>query len=287
MVQLVESDIRNREVLSWKGVHVFHSYLSVCSEKLRIFLNLKGVPWQSHLVDLTKNENLSESFLGINPRGLVPVLVRDGAVYIESNDIITYLEKTFPQPQLIPTQYENAIAKLLKHEDDLHFDIRNLSFRFVFAPPKPPKSPEDLKKYNAIGSGTVQGKKDPQIAKQIDFWSHFAESGVSDEAARVSAARFREALDDMDRRLATQPYLLGDNLTVLDIAWFIYVERLSLAAYPYARLHPHVGEWFAKLKRRQEFAKEVQLPAPIIERFDATRREHARAGKSLEMVAGL
>ena len=287
MVQLVESDIRNREVLSWKGVHVFHFYLSVCSQKLRIFLNLKGIPWQSHLVDLTKNENMSESFLGINPHGLVPVLVHDGAVHIESNDIITYLEKTFPQPQLIPTQYENEIAKLLEHEDDLHFDIRSLSFRFVFAPPKPPKSAEDLKKYDAMGSGTVQGKKDPQIAKQVDFWSRFAESGIRDEAARVSAARLREALDDMDRRLATQPYLLGDNLTVLDIAWFIYVDRLSLAAYPYARLHPHVGEWFAKLMRRPEFAKEIQLPAPVSERFDATRREHARAGKSLEMVAGL
>jgi len=287
LVQLVESDIRNREVLSWKGVHVFHFYLSVCSQKLRIFLNLKGIPWQSHLVDLTKNENMSESFLGINLRGLVPVLVHDGAVHIESNDIITYLEKTFPQPQLIPTQYENEIAKLLEHEDDLHFDIRSLSFRFVFAPPKPPKSPQDLKQYDAVGSGTVQGKKAPQIAKQVDFWSRFAESGIRDEAARVSAARLREALDDMDRRLATQPYLLGDKLTVLDIAWFIYVDQLSLAAYPYARLHPHVGEWFAKLMRRPEFAKEIQLPAPVSERFDATRREHARAGKSLEMVAGL
>ena len=237
MVQLVESDIRNREVLSWKGVHVFHFYLSVCSQKLRIFLNLKGIPWQSHLVDLTKNENMSESFLGINPRGLVPVLVHDGAVHIESNDIITYLERTFPQPQLIPTQYQNEMAKLLKHEDDLHFDIRSLSFRFVFAPPKPPKSPEDLKKYDAMGSGTVQGKKDPHIAQQIDFWSRFAESGISNEAARVSAAR-REALDDLDRRLATQPYLLGDNLTVLDIAVYLcrpaVAGRLSVCAAPSA-----------------------------------------------------
>ena len=49
MVQLVDSDIRTREVLDWKGVHVLHYMGSSCSQKLRIFLNLKGIPWQSHL----------------------------------------------------------------------------------------------------------------------------------------------------------------------------------------------------------------------------------------------
>ena len=62
MVQLVESDIRTREVLSWKGLHVFHFPLSSCSQKLRIFLNLKGVKWESDIIDLFTNENLSEGY---------------------------------------------------------------------------------------------------------------------------------------------------------------------------------------------------------------------------------
>ncbi len=94
MVQLVDSDIKTREVLGWKGVHVLHFAGSSCSQKLRIFLNLKGIPWESHPIDLPGNENFRPWFLGINPRGLVPVLVHDGAVHIESNDIIQYLEKT-------------------------------------------------------------------------------------------------------------------------------------------------------------------------------------------------
>src|ERR1700727_3009009 len=113
MVQLVDSDIKTREVLAWKGIHVLHGTMT---------------PW----------------YLGINPRGLVPVLVDDGAVHIESNDIITYLEKKFPQPQLIPAGYEHEVAKLLRHEDDLHLDIRTLSFRFVFNPDRPRKSTSDL-----------------------------------------------------------------------------------------------------------------------------------------------
>src|SRR5436853_3912933 len=78
MVQPVKSNIRTREVLDWKGLHVFYFPLSSCSQKLRIFLNLKGVKWESHIINLFTNENLSERYLGINPRGLVPALVHDG-----------------------------------------------------------------------------------------------------------------------------------------------------------------------------------------------------------------
>ena len=211
----------------------------------------------------------------------------DGAVHIESNDIITYLEAKFPEPRLIPSAYENEVAKLLRHEDDLHVDIRTLSFRFVFAPAKPRKSVEDLQQYRTLGSGTVGGARDAEIDHQIDFWSRYAVHGITDEQARASAAKFRSEFDALDRKLATQPYLLGERITVLDIAWFIYVDRLTLAAYPFKRLHPRVSEWFAGLLQRPEFAKEVALPQPVGDQFAATRRAHAEAGKSLEMVAGL
>ena len=187
MVQLVDSDIKTREVLGWKGVHVLHFMGSSCSQKLRIFLNLKGIKWESHLVDLFTNENFRPWFLGINPRGLVPVLVHDGTVHIESNDIIQYLEKTFPTPKLIPAGHENEVAALLKHEDDLHLDLRTLSFRFVFAPPGPPKPAEALKSYAASGSGTVQGAKDRDKEIQIEFWERAAREGFTDERARTSA----------------------------------------------------------------------------------------------------
>jgi len=285
MVHLVDSDINTREVLGWRGIHVLHGTMSSCSKKLRIFLNLKNIPWRSHVIDLPGNENITPWFLGINPRGLVPVLVHDGAVHIESNDIITYLEGTFPQPRLIPAGRENEIRNLLRHEDDLHLDLRTLSFRFVYAPEKPRKSVEDLKKYSA-GSGTVGGKKDAEIAKQIDFWTRYATNGISDQAARESAMKFRQAFGDLEQWLAGRPYLLGDAPTVLDIAWFVYVDRLTLAAYPFARLHPRVSAWFLKLKQQPEFAKEIELPSDVSEGFAATRRAHAAAGKSLEMVAG-
>ena len=287
MVQLIDGDIKTREVLGWKGVHVLHYSGSSCSQKLRIVLNLKGIPWQSHPVDLHGNENFRPWFLGINPRGLVPVLVHDGAVHIESNDIIGYLEKTFPEPKLIPAGHENEIAALLKHEDDLHLDLRTLSFRFVFAPPGPPKPAEALKSYAENGSGTVQGANDREKQVQIEFWQRATRDGFTDERARASAQKFRTEFDALDRTLAQMPYLMGDELSVLDIAWFIYAYRLSLAGYPLQRLHPRVHAWFEKLRARPEFAKEVAMPAEVEQRLQDTRRSHAAAGKSLEMVAGL
>ncbi len=286
MVQLVDGDIKTREVLDWKGVHVLHASGSSCSQKLRIFLNLKGIPWESHLVDLHSNENFRPWFLGINPRGLVPVLVHDGAVHIESNDIITYLEKTFPVPKLIPSGFENEVAKLLHHEDELHLDLRILSFRFVFSPPGPPKSAEALQSYAANGSGTVKGVADPDKAAQLAFWERVTREGFTDEMARTSAQKFRVEFSSLDDRLGKSPYLLGDALSVLDIAWFIYANRLSLGGFPIERMHPRVHAWMVKLAARPEFAKEIASPPQITARIEAVRRAHAEAGKSLEAVAG-
>jgi glutathione S-transferase len=284
MVQLVDSDIKTREVLGWKGIHVLHFAGSSCSQKLRVFLNLKGIEWQSHTVDLPNYENMQPWFLGINPRGLVPVLVDDGAVHIESNDIIQYLEKKFPEPRLIPPGHENEVASLLHHEDDLHLDLRTLSFRFVFAPPGPPKSAAALESYRANGAGTVRGAVDREKQVQLDFWQRAAKEGFTDERARASALRFRAEFDALEKRLAKQPYLLGDNLTVLDIAWLIYEHRLSLGGYPFARLHPRVHAWAEKLRAMPEFATEIGQLRHAPEQLDAIKQ--AQGGKTLEAVAG-
>jgi len=286
MVQLIDSDIKTREVLGWKGVHVLHFRGSSCSQKLRIFLNLKGIVWESHLIDLHNNENFGPWFLGINPRGLVPVLVHDGAVHIESNDIISYLENRFPAPKLLPAGHENEVAKLLHHEDDLHLDLRTLSFRFVFDRKGPWKSAEALKNYSANGSGTVRGVADGEKAMQIEFWRRTGIEGFTDDAARSSARRFRAEFDTLDGKLAANPYLFGDTLSVLDVAWFIYAHRLSLGGYPLARLHPRVAAWFGRLSMRPEFAREVAAPPPVMAQIEATRIAHAAAGQSMEMIAG-
>lgn len=286
MVKLADEDIKTREVLDWKGLHVCHMSLSSCSQKLRIFLALKGLTWESHEVNLMTNENLSEWFLGINPRGLVPVLVDDGDVHIESNDIIAYLEQKYPEPKLIPAGLEDQIDAMLKHENDLHLDLRALSFRFLFNPPDEPKSAQELQHYATAGSGTVNGEKDARKDIEIDFWKTFAADGITDERARAAIENFRTAFTELGDGLADNAYLLGDTLSVLDVAWFIYANRLVLAGYPLARLHPRLGAWYERLNDRPEFAAEIAAPPEVMAHFDAGHQRDVEQGKTLELVAG-
>ena len=287
MVKLADEDIRTREVLDWHGLHICHAHLSSCSQKLRIFLALKGLNWESHEINVGRNENLSEWYLGINPRGLVPVLVHDGDVHIESNDIIQYLDRTFPEPKLIPAGFENEVAALLEHEDDLHLDLRALSFRFVFNPRGEVKSTEELARYATAGSGTVGKKKDGRKDVEIDFWRTLNAEGITDDVARSAIAKFRAAFNELQERLGQDTYLLGNSISVLDIAWFIYANRLVMAGYPLARLHPKLGDWFEGLAKRPEFAKEIALPPPVAAHFEAGHKRDVEQGKTLELVAGL
>ncbi len=287
MVQLLDSDIQTREVRDWTGLHLFHFAASSCSQKTRIFLNLKGADWTSHEVNLPNNENFDPWYLGINPRGLVPTLVIDGEVHIESNDIIQLLDQRLPGARLIPAGMEGRVEELLKHEDDLHLDIRTLTFRFTQPRGRVPKSEQALAKYRAGGTGTVGGEPDPDKVRELDFWETVARDGITDQAVRRAAGRLRAALEEVDRTLAQQPCLLGVELSVVDIAWFIYVNRLTLCGYPVARLHPNVATWFDKLKAMPAFAAEIIVPPQIRAAIDDNHRRQAEAGASLEEVAGL
>ncbi len=287
MVQLLESDIRTREVLGWKGVHLFHFQGSSCSQKTRIVLNLKGVDWTSHHLDISKSENLNERYLGINPRGLVPTLVVDGEVHIESNDVVSLLDARFPEPGLIPEGREAEMAELLRHEDELHLDLRTISFRFTQPRGRTPKSEEALADYRAGGSGTVLGEPDPNKRVEIDFWERIARDGITDAAIRVSAGRFRESFEDLDRRLEAAPYIMGERLSLADIAWFIYVNRLIRCGYPMERLHPNLFAWFEPLRARADFAREVEVSPEIQRAVEENQRRQREAGETLVDIAGL
>ena len=286
-MKLADSDIKTREVLKLRGVHVFHFWESSCSQKTRIFLRLKGIEWESHVVDLARQDNYKPYFLGINPRGLVPVLVHDGAVHIESNDILAYLDENFEGPKLIPDEHRDVILQRLRDEDDLHLDLRALSMRFVMPKFVSMKSNQSLQRYRAEGTGTVQGAPDPRKTIEIDFWERFAEQGITDDETRSSAFKFQKAYNELDAALEGAPYLLGSDVTALDIAWFIYTHRLTVAGYPFERLHPRVQYWYSRLARLPAFAAEIQPSTPLKVITGALRWVQRLRGTTLEKVAGL
>ena len=81
---------------------LYNFFRSGTSHRLRIALNLKGLSPEYIAVDLRTEEHLKEAFKSLNPQGLVPALVHDDKVLIQSPAIIEWLEERYPTPALLP-----------------------------------------------------------------------------------------------------------------------------------------------------------------------------------------
>ena len=286
MVKLATSDIKTTEVLDWKGLHLFHFMGSSCSQKTRIALGAKGVEWESHHVDISKFENFTEWFMGINPRGLMPTLVHDGDVHIESNDIIEYVDGAFDGPKLFPSDPEEQalMQESMTYEDDLHLCVRALTFRY-FLPVEMMKKPDDaVDTYEAEGAETVGGKVDGRKAIEVDFWRRMnANGGITDEQVVEAAGEFLTAFGELEERLDGQDWLLASGFSALDIAWWITVFRITSMGFPTDRF-PRLLVWYERIAAREDFKREVANPPEIAEISKAHQEKCAAEGKSMQDV---
>lgn len=79
-------------------------FRSSAAYRVRIALNLKGLPYEAAPVHLLRNggEQLAAGYRAINPSALLPALEDEGQVMHQSLAIIEYLEETHPQVALLP-----------------------------------------------------------------------------------------------------------------------------------------------------------------------------------------
>ena len=256
------SDIKTKEVLSWKGIHLLHFKGSACSQKLRIFLNIKNIDWHSHEINLIKQEQFSEWFLGINPRGLVPTLVDNGEVHIESNDIMMHLDEKFTNNKLYPDDKFDEIVSDLAFEDSLHHDLRRLTFRYII-----PHSlgKKDLKKLSFKESyiGTINGKEDEHKERELLFWKNHYDNGITDKEVIESASKFKEIYTKFDSQLQKNKFLKGNKFTIVDLAWYVSTKRLFSAGIPINK-YENVKRWFNDLDSDKRFSNEIKIDGPIV-----------------------
>lgn len=254
-MKISADQVQTEEVLTWQGIHLLNFSQSSCSQKVRILLSEKGVDYNSREIDLTKAEHVTSWFLGINSRGVVPVLVHDGDVHIESNDILRYIDKTFPSKGFswIPAGDENQklIDKLLQLEDDLHDDLRVVTMGFLVPHKAAKKTDAELEAY------ARNGTDDSYRAKQIAWWRAFGEHGITNTQAEEAVVNFHHAFSDMNEIVKDQDWLLGDSPTVLDIAWFITLHRVISAGFPMEN-YPTLLRLYQCMKARPSFQKEIK-----------------------------
>ena len=260
-MKLDRSDIKTEEILDWKGIHLFHFSGSACSQKLRIFFNIKKINWNSHVINLIKQEQFSKWFLGINPRGLVPTLVHDGDVHIESNEIMAYLDDVYKDNKLFPIDLIDEINKDLAFEDSLHHDLRRLTFRYIIPHALGKKNPSTIDAKEQF-EGTIQGKADENKSKEILFWKNHYKNGITDDEIVESANKFKNIYEDFDKTLKNQKYLKGDKFTVVDLAWYVSTKRLAMAGIPIEK-YKNVQKWFSNLDNDENFKKEIKIDIAI------------------------
>jgi glutathione S-transferase len=83
-------------------IELYHNDMSVCAQKVRFVLGEKELKWKSNHLNLRAGDQQKPDYVKLNPNAVVPTLVDNGKVIIESTVIAEYLDDAYPEPRLRP-----------------------------------------------------------------------------------------------------------------------------------------------------------------------------------------
>lgn len=185
-------------------------------------LTIKGVEYDSKIVEASKGEHKEPWFLEMNPRGKVPVL-RDGdTVIYESLAILTYLEAKHPEPALFgtaPAETGRIWRKISELESYLSPPVTALIMPVLF------------------------GGLDEKIGQ-----------------VREAAGQVHTELEGIERELGASPFLAGDEVSAADAVLFPMVQivlramakeeakPLELGFLPFDGRYPHHAAWMKRIE---------------------------------------
>lgn len=259
---------------------LYHNDMSLTSQKVRFVLSEKGIDWQSREIDLQNREQTTPGFLNVNPRGMVPVLVHDSEVVIESNIIAQYLDDLFPAPALMPeSALERARVRLWLQmlDTERHDHITVLTYSIVFRHiimKRIPDAEERRTFYQDI----------PNYDRRI-LLSEIIEKGVESPRFEMSMAAYRGVITEINEALKSGGWLVGDRLSLADIGYAPYITRLDqLGLQGLWEDMPRVVDWYERLREGTGYQKGIAAWfSPLLTDMKA----HARAmeSKTLPVVS--
>jgi len=252
------------------GTHFFGFDGAPCSQRVAFALAEKGVmrgrsvPWNSaapkHVqsdpgtytfrnVSLVKNQNLTTEYAAIQPNLVVPALVHDGELHIESMEIIAELDQWWPENPLLPTDPERARLneELVEEGKRLHKSIRHITFNWSLGP---------VGKISPELQAQAKSLEQPDSPEQLaDFHARFSSGEIEAETFQQHLHALETGYAAQDARLKGdgRQFLTGDTLTAADIIWAIKVLRLVECGYPFAENFPYLAEWYRRVSARPAF----------------------------------
>lgn len=257
-----------------RGLHFFGFDAAPCSQRVAFALAEKGqvragkarfdsaqarhleVPAGSYLyrhVSLIKHDNMTEAYAAIQPNMVVPALVHDGRLYIESMDIIAYLDEAFPDNRLIPAdETTRSLAfELVELGKSLHGSVRHVTFNY------------SLGKLGRTDSETEARLRRLQRAdspeKLAEFYARFNRNEIEHHEYAEHLARLEAGFGEQEARLEESgaAWLTGDAFSIADIIWAIKVLRLTECGYPFNANYPLLAAWFERVRARPGFRQGV------------------------------
>jgi glutathione S-transferase len=191
-------------------IQLFQFPFSHYCEKARWALDYKGIPFQT--VNLLPGFHL-RTVRKLAPKTSVPLLRDDGMVVQDSSAIVDYLESTYPNPPLTPSDPE-AIREALEWEEYFDEEIgvtlrlwsyyhrlpdRRLALKFMLQDAAWHKRPLLMLAYPVIR---------PAMVKHMN---------INADTASQSEQRLRAALDRLDAALDGRAFLVENGFSRADL----------------------------------------------------------------------
>ena len=185
--------------------------------RVMLTLAVKGVPYESKLLEFSKGEHKTPAYLRLNPRGKVPTLKDGDFVIYESIAIMAYLDRKYPEPPLFGTtpQEAGSIWQTISECESYFVSAGDKVIRPVF-----------------FGKGLENVEGIQQAAESI-----------------------RAELYAIDARLGRSNWMVGAQISAADIVIFPAVQLLLRAAskeaaqpfnlglMPLSQTYPNIARW--------------------------------------------
>ncbi len=238
-------------ISAMKGIHVYYYFMSNCAQRVCLALAEKGVEWTPHAVNLFTQENTTDEYFKINPKGLVPAMIHDGVVITESIDILRYIEEKFPEPSLYPSDPEERqqVDNWMDLATDIHLGvIKTYMYSLVFGASK---KPEGMKEY-----------AEKQVDPELIAFHEATIKGFSEDTILAAEHDLFAFFDSMEKELGQHQWLIGDEFTLADITWFVQYFMMQRMGMVNFQNYPNVCRWARELMQRPSYKNGIARIQP-------------------------
>ncbi|MGZ5961189.1 MAG: glutathione S-transferase family protein [Rhizomicrobium sp.] len=224
---------------------LYHWEPNANSGKPMLTLKEKGVPFESHYLDLLNFDQHDPEYLKINPNGTIPALVHGDLMLTESTAIMEYVDDAFPGPPLRPAVPEERWRmRWWMRFFDQYFapSLSMIGWSVFIGPSVRNRDPEQLKA--AIARIPL---KERQIAWSKAIYDTFSKEEMEESRRRVAVGT--ALLEDV---LSRRPWVAGATYSLADINGFNLGYALPLAQPLLCNDEktPHIMAWLRKIYSR-------------------------------------